>query len=671
MQLAHNPTTGERLILENGEWVPLKVATNPDSGAQVGLVGGEWRPLPGIKVTPPPKSDSYTEAVKGGDRPIQETLDTIGSSVAGGLAGLARGLYGSVTGEDYETAKAAQNQLSSDLTVAPRSAGGERMIGKVGEAFDQPIFNWLDSTAESWGQNTNDYLEETPLAAGAPLAGILASLGPEVAAGVATGGMGNMGLRIAKSAGGEIADGVKATREARQASKVEKERKGRIAPTLLSSIEAEPDVDDLSAGAAQVEGARQRVATAENLPTPIPLTQGQATRNAAQMTEEYNIPKQDGETGAPLAQLQREQQRLLHQNLEQQEQPRANWMDLNTDQALGAKVKEIIEARRKANKEKTAGLYKQAEEQGAMDAPVVVEDLSLAFGKIREMMLDRPGRLPMQYEELAKLADELGISKGRPSSINNVEKFRQQINYLLNDPMDPNQKRMATPLKEAVDKALDNAPDSAAAYKRARAAYARNKREMDGNSLVTQVSGRKGKTLSEAVPDEQVYKKIINGSIDDTRKLLRIAAKVPNGVNLIHTIGQRVMMDLVESATKGSKSAGGDVEFNSAAFKKALDKLDRSGKLEALYGPKKAQELRDIAEVGETINRMPYGAAPNYSQSGNTQLKAVMDVIGRVPGFIGRGARAVGDADQGKALQLLNEQKVKKSLDIEGLLSYE
>ena len=123
------------------------------------------------------------------------------------------------------------------------------MIGKVGEAFDQPIFNWLENTGKSWGQNTNDYLEETPLFAGAPLAGILASLWPEVAAGVATGGMGNMALRITKSAGGEIYDAAKAPIAARRASKAadkaEKERKSRIAPTLLSSIEAEPDVDDL------------------------------------------------------------------------------------------------------------------------------------------------------------------------------------------------------------------------------------------------------------------------------------------------------------------------------------------------------------------------------------------------------------------------------------------
>jgi hypothetical protein len=385
MEVAHNPTTGERLILENGQWVPLKVATNPDSGAQVGLVGGEWRPLPGVEAASPPESnswlgaltDSFQESAKTGDRPFQETLDTIGSSVGGGLAGLARGLYGSVTGEDYETAKAAQNQLSSDLTVAPRSASGERMIGKVGEAFDQPIFNWLDSTAESWGQNTNDYLKETPLAPAAPLAGILASLGPEAAAGVATGGMGNMGLRIAKSAGGEIYDAAKAPiaakYEARQASKAadkaEQERKSRIAPTLLSSIEAEPDVDDLSAGAAQVEGARQRVATAQNLPTPIPLTQGQATRNAAQMSDEYNIPRQDPKTGAPLAQFQRDQQRLLQQNLDQQEAPRANWMDLDSDEALGRKVKTTLAARAKANKEKTDGPLRYSQRAGGNGYP--------------------------------------------------------------------------------------------------------------------------------------------------------------------------------------------------------------------------------------------------------------------------------------------------------------
>ena len=411
MQTATNQETGERFVLEGGQWVPLQTATNQETGEQFGLVGGEWKPLASNspKAAPPAARDPNEPP----SRPFQETFDTIGSSMVGGIAGAARGLYGAFTGEDYETARANQDRVAGELTVQPKSEAGREMVGKVGEAFDQPFFNWMEETAESWGQNTNDYLEDTPISAAAPAAGILASFGPDLAATAVTGGAGAGATRIAK--GAQAANQV---RKARKAEKTRvKERNEKIAPTLLSAIEAETDAGDLSAGAAQVEGARQRVATAQNLPTPIALTQGQATRNAAQMTDEYNIPKQDGQTGAPLAQLQRDQQRLLHQNLAQQEQPRANWIDLNSDQALGQKFKGIIEARRKANKEKTAGLYKQAEEQGAMDAPVVVEDLSTAFGEIREMMLDRPGRLPMQYEELAKLADELGISRGRPSSI--------------------------------------------------------------------------------------------------------------------------------------------------------------------------------------------------------------------------------------------------------------
>jgi hypothetical protein len=226
---------------------------------------------------------------------------------------------------------------------------------------------------------------------------------------------------------------------------------------------------------------------------------------------------------------------------------------------------------------------------------------------------------------------------------------------------------MARVLKNAVDKSLDDAPNAAAAYKRARAAYARNKTEWDGNALVTQLTGRKGRTQSDQTGDEFVYKKIKNAPMADVKRMLRMAAKVPNGVELIHTLGQRVMMDLV----KTSQKAGG--EFNAQAFKRELDKLDRSGKLEALYGPKKAQELRDIAEVGETVNTLPYGNSANISQSGNTVLRHVTEILGQVPfmPLATRPIRGMGDMYQNKADSDFMKKKVQKSLDIEGLLSYE
>jgi hypothetical protein len=668
MQTATNPETGERVVLENGQWVPLKTATNPQTGEQVGFVGGEWVPISGSKQAEKqeekkPYEGTYGPLFDG----IVEGIASTGSGVVGGLGGIVGGLYDAVTGEDYETARETQDKVSEFLTYQPRSDGGRAAVENIAEAFDQPVFNWLNETSESWGQNTNDYLEETPLAPLAPAAGILASLGPEVAAGAVTGGGGTAALRVAKSAGGEIVDGSQAALQVRKARKDEERRvqnrNDKIAPTLLSEIEAETNTGDKSAGAAQVERARQNVATAQNLPTPIALTQGQATRNAAQMTDEYNLPRQDPETGRPLAQHKAQQQRDLHQNLAQQESPRANWMHLNSDEDLGRGVKGFLATREKANKEKTDGLYEIAREQGAMDVPIRVDGLDDAFKELEAGFYNKVQS--GDFKMLKDMADEIGVSGGRLATINDVEKFRIQINRVLKDPLNPNHKAMAKILKKAVDKSLDNVPKSAAAYKRARAAYARNKKETDGNALVTQITGKKGRTDSPATANDKVYTKIKNAPIEDVKRMLRMVAKVPEGVNMIHTLGQRVMMDLVETSQKG----GG--EFNAQAFKRELDKLDRSGKLEALYGPQKAQQLRDIAEVGENVNTLPYGNAANISQSGNTQIKAIMDVLGRAPGVVGRAARGIGDIDQGKAAQLLNEQKVKKALDIEGLLSYE
>ena len=101
-----------------------------------------------------------------------------------------------------KTARDTQNKVSEALTYQPRSDGGKAAVENIAEAFDQPVFNWLNETGESWGQNTNDYLEETRFAPLAPAAGILASLGPEVAAGAVTGGGGGTAaLRVARAAG--------------------------------------------------------------------------------------------------------------------------------------------------------------------------------------------------------------------------------------------------------------------------------------------------------------------------------------------------------------------------------------------------------------------------------------------------------------------------------------
>ena len=637
MQTATNPETGERFVLVNGEWQSMQTATNPETGEQFALVGNEWKPLPS-SAPPQPYQGTYGPLMDG----LIEGVATVGSSVAGGIAGTLGGLWDAVTGEDYETARERQDRISSNLTYSPVSDGGRQAAGIISDAVDNPVFNYLGETGEAWGQNTNDYLEETPFAFAAPVAGILAAAGPDIAAGAATGGVGAGAIR-----GGRALNTARRDRLANN----------RIAPGVLD--------DGRSVGAAQVGQARQNAALAQELDTPIQLTQGQATRNPTQMSDEFNLARSDGEgVAAPLLALQQQQQAALYNNLEKvaDSLDRAEPAKLTSDEALGRSIKDTLERRRAERKEKTGALYQAAEETGDMDTMMSIGALDDAFGQLEQKRFNRTEPTKMQL--LQTLADDIGVSGGRPARIRDVEEFRQQINSALNDVTNPNHNTMARILKGSVDEALDTVPDSAEAYKRARASYSRDKSAFDGNALVTQITGRKGKTESPAVADENVYKKILTSPIEDVRRLAREAAKTEGGVNMIHNIGARLMDDIVRSATKESG------EFNSAAFKKLLDKLDQSGRLDAIYGVQRAEELRKIANVGTMINTMPFGNTANYSQSGNTILKKITDVVGRGP-ILGPMVRAGGNKYNDLAMQYDAEKRVKKALDLEGLLSYE
>ena len=639
MKTATNPETGERFVLEGNQWVPLKTASNSETGEQFGLVGGEWVALkqPG-PVEPPKEYEQSFGPVADG---LIEGISTVGSSVVGGLAGFAGGMYDAVTGEDYETARATQDRIAESLTYQPRSEAGQNAMQGLGSLLDNPVFNYLGETGESWGQGANDYLLDTPLSSAAPALGMLASVGPDVAAGAATGAVGN---------------GILRTGRALNNARIDSGMRNRVAPSILG--------DDRSVGASQTELARQNAATAQDLQTPIQLTQGQATRNAAQMSDEYNMVRTDGEGVAePLAALQRQQQALLHQNLEQvaDSLDRSEPINLNSDEELGRSIKNTLQRRKDEAKAKTGRLYDMAEEQGALDEAISVGSLDGAFAELnrRNFDLHEPEKMRM----LAELAERTGVSGGQPATIRQVEDFRQNINRVLDDPTSKNQSQMAGVLKTPVDEALNKAPDSAEAYKRARASYARDKRETEGNALVTQIMGNKKRTDSPSIADEKVYQTIITAPISDAKKMLRSLAKTDGGVNMIHNIGQRRMMDLIETATKT------DGSFNSAQFAKEIRKLDQSGRLEALYGPARAEELRNIAEVGKSINTLPYGHSANVSQSGNTMIKRVADVIGRGP-ILGPLARKAGNKYNDWAQEYETQKKVEKALDIEGILSY-
>ena len=250
-----------------------------------------------------------------------------------------------------------------------------------------------------------------------------------------------------------------------------------------------------------------------------------------------------------------------------------------------------------------------------------------------------------------------------------MEEFRQQINSVLNDVTNPNHNQMAGILKQSVDDALDIAPDSAEAYKRARAAYSRDKTAFEGNALISNITGKKGRTKSDALQSDKVYQKLKTGDMSDVTALMREMSKTEGGVNMIHTVGARLMNDLIEASRKSG--VDGDGGFNSARLSREIKKLDQSGRLEAIYGPQRAEALRRVADVGEIVNSMPYGYTANFPQSGNTMVKQIADIIGRIPiPGVSAGVKMGGNAWEGGVLRQRQQDAIKKALDVEGLLAY-
>lgn len=568
---------------------------------------------------------------------VDAGLSVASSMIAEPVAGLAGLVSAPFMGVD----DAVENidSVREALTYQPRTQQGQSNLEALGGLL-APIGDLFNSASQATGDAAYELFGESPTA------GAIGAAVPEAIASLVPG-------TLAARQGKRIEAAAEAARQ-----------RDRISPALLDQ--------EGSVGSAAASDARSGARSAESLPVPLDgdaaLTQGQATRNPAQWARERNLAKED--VGAALAQRFENQQGVLEDNLRwiNDGMNRAPAQALDNDYAFGAAIKQHLGNRRKAVKEKTNDLYEQAEKAGDLDSLINIDALGAAFKSLKDENFDVSN--PGEIKKLAELAERTGVLKG-PVTINNAEKFRQSINQFLPDPLDPNHKRMAGILKSPVDAALD-ATDSAPAYKQARQAYRKYKQEFDGNALTKRLTSNKAKTDSPQVGNEKVFSAIEQASIDDVRKMMRSVAKSPGGVEMIHGLGQRVMMGIMEKTLRGNG-------FNHNQFSREIAKLDRSGKLDALYGRERAQQLRDLSETANRVGQRPFGAAVNDSNTAPTIVKRIADIFGDIPGVrstpVLGGALRVG-RDLGNKYQRsfesdLAAEDVKRALDLQGLLSYE
>lgn len=599
---------------QNGQ---IKSAANQPQGLpdfdQNGVITDAQAP-----VTQTPER-TLTDQLKGLGEAGLTTLTGATTGTLGMLGGTATQAAREIAGGNFGTPEAAnriaQNAAESagDLTYAPRTQAGQDYVQTIADVTE-PLAALTPATAE------------LGLAA-------QAARGAVPQATVAAQRAGQAIVPVVERTTQAVQRPIQATSNAIQ-SGVEN-LKSAVGLTQTPDAPTPANI-----GAAQVDQSTVRQALAQDLPYAPELTQGQLTRDPKQLKFEVETSK-DGDLGAPIRQRYEQQHQVMQQNLDA-------FIDMTGAKATtmrdtGISVDKALQKELQATKNKVRIAYTKADKSEEAQYPV---DLTqpVKNGEDSMSVLDYLNSQPDLkstpiISDAKQMAVKLDIAKrdengnlipDRPT-VKQMEKWRSELNRNTNAEA-PNIRQTAI-LKDMIDQHVE--PVAGQLYKAARLERKKMAEHWENRKIITDLTENKTGSDDRKVALEDVQKRIIHdGSLDDLRFAKRaLLTAGEEGKQAWKDIQGQTLQEIKDVATAGvAPDAQGNQMINPAALNKAINKLDKDGKLDYIFGPQGAEKLRAVNEISKTLFTVPASAAINHSNTAAT-LTAALDIA--LSGFSG------------------------------------
>jgi hypothetical protein len=540
----------------------------------------------------PGQGPSFLDKAKG----VGETALTLGTGMTGGTLGMIEGTVEGIvkeitTGEfgSYDAANRIEQlamERAQALTYEPRTETGQQFVQETGEAL-------------------------APLAAIAPLAEAQAVAG--------------MASRTPVRALAQEKVIQPTTQQMQRTQALAKQISQRVS-ARLPGLKREPTAGTgKSAGAQAVDKGIIRQAQAEDLPVPIKLTKGQKSRTFEQQRFERETAKLP-EQGEKLRERFQQQNEQLQQNLDAFiDMTGAELTDLR---GVGEIVDKALRSRAAKDKVKIRTLYKEAEKAGEMEAPVTLTQLS------RHLAESGPeAEVANVLKAVKAKAEQLGaVTEGpdgqlvpQPISLKDAELLRRSINNATN--AEPTNIRQSAIMKSLIDD--ETAGAGGDAYRAARAARAKYANDYENISLVKQILNTKRGTDDRAVAMEDVLRKSIlqpSASLDSAKQLRRLLqTEGDSGKQAWKELQGGTLRHIRDEALKSVQiDQAGNRIVSPAQLDRVINQLDKTGKLDFIFGKKGAEQLRTINEVAQDVLTAPPGAV-NTSNTASV-LAGLMDV---------------------------------------------
>jgi hypothetical protein len=392
----------------------------------------------------------------------------------------------------------------------------------------------------------------------------------------------------------------------------------------------------------------ERIARAGAQRVPVPLLRSNVTRDLGDITREENVTRAP-KTGVPVREKLRAQDKALHENLDA----------LADAYAPGSKIKSSVDAgppvqlagRRKLQwlKADYRRAYEKADRAGETAQPADASEL-------QQWVEADPGRganVGWVLDRLRQYAEKNQAAGGAPRvTVKNLEALHGELSA---EAEAGGRKGFAAgQAAQVVDRMLNEQGGSL--YREARRKFARTQEETKNQTIVRDLVGEKAGTSDRRIALERTTDYVIQSSAESLQKLKKTLTE--GGSKGTRAAGERAWNDLRRGVILKlrEKAAGkrqvpneaGDLQFNSEVLD-LFGELDRSGKLEMLYGKPGAAELRSLADTIRDVRTKPSDriAGPNTTP----RLLAALEFFAshKIPGLKGLSEAYVERAEAKRA----------------------
>jgi len=183
--------------------------------------------------------------------------------------------------------------------------------------------------------------------------------------------------------------------------------------------------------------------------------------------------------------------------------------------------------------------------------------------------------------------------------------------------------RLSKLLRKEIDASTENAGGDL--YKQARAKNAAFEADFTDQGIIRDINRLKRGTTDRVVPLESLADKLIyKGTGEDVKAVFTLLEKMgPEGQQIAKELRGYTADKIMKESTKGvGRDINGKPYVSTAALDKEIKALDKSGKLDYLFGKKNAEHYRTLNQVTKDVQTVPQGTT-NPSGSASSILAAL------------------------------------------------